>query len=290
MRYIIIILLSCSQFITAQINTEIYLMDIKQDDSIKLTNIQNISKNAGYDSQPYFLTNTTVIYSGSINGQTEIMSYTNGKTTIFNRTTTGGEYSPQPIPSSTAISAVRLDTSGYQRLYRYNMDKSSSSEIVKDAVVAYYTWADTKTIIAADIVDSKLRLVIHDIKKQTMHDLEINVGRSFHKIPKSNLVSFIDKSQKQWLVKSINPQTKGIKLISDLPIESEDMCWLNSNSFLLAKGNTLHKYDIKNDSWEVFHTFEKDNIKAISRIAVSPDQSKLALVSEVASVPGVTNQ
>ena len=279
MRYLLFIALFYTIGIAAQPNTEIYIMDIHLGDSIKLKNVTNISNNEGYDSQPFFINNSDISYAGTRNGQTEIIVRTEGSSTVFNPPTIGGEYSPQPIPETKLFSAVRLDTNGYQRLYRYDID--TSTELVNEAVVAYYTWADKNTVIAADIVKSNLHLAIHSINTGTTEDLGISVGRSFHKIPQTNLVSFIDKSDEQWFVKSLNPRTKEIKTIAPLVQGSEDICWLPDGSLLLAKNNTIFKYDETARWWKVFHSFLDDNLKDISRIASSPDGKKLAIVSEV---------
>lgn len=281
MKYILFLALCYSGSILAQSNTEIYVMDIQHKDSIKLKNVENISNNEGYDSQPFFLNNSDLTYAGTRNGQTEIIRISKGIATVFNAPTAGGEYSPQPIPRAQAVSAVRLDTNGYQRLYRYDLNKRVSSELVKNAVVAYYTWADDNTIVAASIVENNLNLGIHSIKEGTSEDLGINVGRSFHKIPQTDLISFIDKSQKQWFVKSIHPKTKEIKVIASLIQGSEDICWLADGSLLLAKENTIFKYDTTSKRWKAFHSFLDDNLSAITRIASSPDGKKLAIVSEV---------
>lgn len=281
MRFLLLLAFCVAGLTAAQPNTEIYLMDIHLEDSIKLKNVLNISNNKGYDSQPFFINNTDLSYAGTKNGQTEIIVRTLANSSVFNLHTEGGEYSPQPIPGTTSYSAVRLDPNGYQRLYRYDSNKAISKELIKDAVVAYYTWADTNTIVGADIVGNNLHLTVHSIKEGTTEDLEVNVGRSFHKIPSKNLVSFIDKSDKQWFVKSIDPKTKEIKTIAPLVQGSEDICWLPDGSLLLAKDNTIFKYDTTTKWWKVFHSFLDDNLRAISRIASSPDGNKLAMVSEV---------
>lgn len=281
MRFILFLALGYSGLIAAQANTEIYMMDIHLGDSIKLKNVLNISNNEGYDSQPFFINDKDLSYAGTRNGQTEIVLWREGKTLVFNYPTKGGEYSPQPVPASTAYSAVRLDTNGYQRLYRYDFNKDTPKELIKDAVVAYYTWADVYTIVGADIVENNLYLTIHSINEGISEDLGIPVGRSFHKIPSTNLVSFIDKSDKQWFVKSIDPKTKEIKTIAPVMPGSEDICWLPDGSLLLAKENAIYTYDTTTKWWKLFHSFLDDNLRALSRIASSPDGKKLAMVSEV---------
>ena len=192
-KLLLIILIITTQFATAQTETEIFLFDInKADSGNTLTNKKNISNNPGYDSQPQFLANDIIIYAGTRDGQTEIIQYTRGTTRQFNKATSGGEYSPQFMKGKRGISAVRLDPDGRQRLYSYLPRQDQASVLIKDAVVAYYTWANEDFIVGADIVESNLHLVIHNLKNQTSDDLKIPVGRSFHNIPDTNLISFID--------------------------------------------------------------------------------------------------
>lgn len=275
------LLLGIAATLSAQSNTEIHLFDLlSQGEKITVVNGKNISNSEGYDSQPYFLTKDVLIYAGTRNGNTEIIQYTKGKERQFNAVTEGGEYSPQMISGGRTVSAVRLDPNGYQRLYSYNPRSAVSKEIVKDAVVAYYTWANETTLVAADIVEDDLHLVIHNIESGKNTDLEISVGRSFHKIPNTNLISFIDKTEDNWVVKSINPQTLEIKEIAPLIPGVEDIAWLPNGSLLASKENTIFIKN-KDKQWTSLHSFEDDNLKNLSRIAVSPDGSQLAVVSEI---------
>ena len=50
----------------AQTNTEVYVFDLKKtDDGYSLTNKKNISNNKGYDSQPHFYDNNTILFASS---------------------------------------------------------------------------------------------------------------------------------------------------------------------------------------------------------------------------------
>ena len=56
----------------AQANTEIYLFDLELDHgSPILSNPKNISNNEGYDNQPSFLDDHTVLFSSTRDGQTD---------------------------------------------------------------------------------------------------------------------------------------------------------------------------------------------------------------------------
>ena len=62
--------------IISQNNTEIYLFDItKTIDGYKLNHKVNISNNEGYDSQPHFYDNNTLLFASSREGQTDIVKY-----------------------------------------------------------------------------------------------------------------------------------------------------------------------------------------------------------------------
>ena len=80
--------------IIAQTDTEVYLFDISKTDSgFQLTNKKNISNNKGYDSQPHFYDNYSVLFASSRNNQTDIVMYSikTGKKVFINSTHGGGE-------------------------------------------------------------------------------------------------------------------------------------------------------------------------------------------------------
>lgn len=277
-----------SLFITsyaiAQTNTEIHVFDLKQNNEKWIvSNGQNISNNDGYDSQPHFYDNNTVIFASNNNGQTDILAYdlnTHDKNFIGS-TTEGSEYSPQRIPYSKNVSAVRLDKSGLQRFYQYNFNSGQNKEIIKDLVVAYPMWYDKNTVVSSVIVNDSLHLFVSDLKKKVNRSIAKQVGRSFHKIPNSKLVSFMKQNGKKWEVWSLNPLTKETKKITNIGT-AQDICWLPNGSILIPYENTLYQFNPTTDqSWSVFHNFKDENINNISRITVNKDATKLAITAVV---------
>ena len=177
-------------------NSEVHLFDIKNTDGqLALVNHRNISNNEGYDNQPSFYNDNLLAFVSTRNNQTDIATFIirDNKVSYINSTPNGGEYSPVKIPNSKDISAVRLDNDGKQGLYRYNIETGESNEFIKDLVVAYYTWYDKNTIVSAVIEDGGLNLFVTDIRNQKSRKYATNIGRSFHKIPNSKLVSFVSK-------------------------------------------------------------------------------------------------
>ncbi|TVZ57111.1 hypothetical protein OD91_2417 [Lutibacter sp. Hel_I_33_5] len=267
----------------AQTDTEIHLFDIEKTGSeFKLKNGKNISKNPGYDNQPHFYNSNTVLFASTRNKQNDIVKYNikTGKTAFINNTPNGGEYSPQRIPKSRDFSAVRLDTDGLQRFYKYDIKTGKSKELIADLKVAYPMWYKKKTVISIVIVDDNLDLMINKLKSKKNITIQKKVGRSLHKIPNSILVSYISKQNDLWEIRSLNPKTKETKKIINSIDKKEDICWLPDGTLLLANNNKLMKFNPKTDTdWSVFHTFSKNTHKIISRILVNKKGTKLALVS-----------
>ena len=268
-----------------QTNTEVHLFDIiKTEKGYDLINGKNISNNADYDSQPFFYDDTNIIFSSTRNKNTDIAIYNLETETkrFISDTPNGGEFSPQRIPESNNISAVRLDDDDFQSFYSYDINTGKNKKLISNLKVAYPNWFDKNTVIAVSIINDSLDLVICDLKKKTNTSVAKNVGRSVHRIPNTNLMSFISKENKDsWLLKSLNPETKEIKTITSLKLQ-EDVTWLPNGTLLISKGNDIYKFDPEKDkSPSLFFSSTDDNINNISRIAVNSDGTKLALVAEV---------
>ncbi len=283
-----LIIVSCCTALPliAQPNTEVYLLDFEQlnkkDEDL---NLKNISNNEGYDNQPSFGDNHTIFYAATRNKQTDVAKYNikDGTTTWVTNSQIGSEYSPLKMPNKNAVSTIRLDTTGLQRLYCVDLRNGKAKELVKDLVVGYHVWYTKDILLVTVLVENRMDLVICNLKTNTNETVAKNVGRSLHKIPGANLVGFISKEEKGWVVKSIAPTTKVIAEIIALPQKNRDICWLNDGTILLPRGKKIAKFNSATDKrWRILHQFEEASaIYDITRMAVSPDGKYLALVSEV---------
>ena len=260
--------------------SEIYLYNISANtQSLTINNPKNISKSKGYNSQPSFLDDRYIVFSSERKGQTDIAKYdTRYGSKLWVNFTEGSEYTPLKIPNKNAVSAVRLDKDGKQLLYSYNLRNGDSKVLIDNLKVAYYTWYDKNTIVSAVIEEDGLNLYTTFVSEGKNRKYATKVGRSFHKIPNSNLVSFISKeNEKQWQIKSLNPSTGTIKTIANTIENVEDICWLNGNTIISSKGNAIYKLTLKKDNdWQKVTTIE--NATGISRLLASEDASKLLVV------------
>ena len=281
----VFIFLSTILYLHAQPNTDVYVFDLNFDNgNIKLSNPKNISNNDGYDNQPSFLNNSSILFASTRDGQTDIRLFNieaGSTTTWITDTPTGSEYSPLKIPNKKAVSAIRLDLDGLQRLYEYDLKNGDSKPILKDAKVGYHVWYNSYTLVHTVLIENRMDLVISNLKEKTSQTLQKNVGRSLSKIPNTDAVSFISKEENTWQIKAINPITKEVKNIANTYKNSEDICWLKDGSIVTGNGKSILRINPNEDvEWELLQSFKEEAINAISRIAVSENSKRLAFVAE----------
>lgn len=270
-------------FSYSQPNTDIFLFDLNTENGkFEISNMRNISNNEGYDNQPSFLDNNTILYAGTRNGQTDIVKYNiSYDSKIFINHTEGSEYSPLKIPNSKSVSAIRLDKDGKQFLYEYNLKNGESKILVNDIIIGYHVWYSKNAIASSVLEDGGLSLYTTNFKDGNNLKIDTNIGRSLHKIPNTELISYISKTTEPWEIKSLNPKNAKIKSIMATLPKTEDMCWLPNGTILMAKDDVLYTFRPNNDvDWSEVASLKVYQIKNITRLAISPDGTKLAIVGE----------
>ncbi|MEB8344425.1 nuclear transport factor 2 family protein [Flavobacteriaceae bacterium KMM 6898] len=269
----------------SQTNPEVYLLDIKKDgDSLLFLNPRNISNNEGYDNQPSFYDDDRILFSSTRVGQTDIRQYEikNGNSSWLLDTQNGSEYSPLRIPDTDDLSAIRLDNDGTQLLYRYSNTQENPEVLLKDLKVGYQLWFNEDILITTVLTDGGMDLVVTNFKDNSTYTVQKNVGRSLHKIPNSNLISYISMEDVLGTIKSLDPISGVTKEIIRTYLMKEDVCWLADGSLLTGHGNMLYSFNPKKDKeWTLAHVFENKDINLISRLAVNSNSTQLAMVADI---------
>jgi len=270
----------------SQPDTEVYLFDIDTSNGeTALMNMRNVSNSEGYDNQPSFIFEEKLLYSGNNEGQTDIAEYDieSGTRSWFNKTTSGGEYSPQKLPIGNEVAAVRLDTNGLQRLYFYHTDTKESRLALEDLQVAYFHFYTSNTLVSAVLGLNELTLVISDIHDQTNDTIVTNVGRSIHGVPYQKFVSYTvvneEKNHDLYII-DIDGDRESY-FVCQLLIGIQDYTWLDEFRIVIGSNSKLYVYDTLEDpEWREWYSMDEYKIANITRLAVSPKGNKIAIVAE----------
>lgn len=273
--------------VLAQDATEIYLFDLSEKDSlITLSNPVNISNNEGYDNQPSFTEDgQAVLFTSFRFGQSDISKYfIPEKYRVWITDTKESEFSPMFVPGKKKyFSCVRLNEDDTQLLYKYAYKKKAPEVLIPNLKVGYYLWLTEKSLMSF-VIDDIESLQVTDFKYDIRYPIQSNIGRSFQKIPStaglgSNLVSFISLDHEVPEIYSINPKNSETKYITDALEGSQDITWTASGNMLMGKGNNIFKFRPGVDKdWQIINIESELPVEGISRLVISPDGKKLAVV------------
>ena len=273
--------------IFGQNGTEVYLFDLVSKDGIfSIENPLNISNNPGYDNQPSFMKNgRSVLFASTRNNQTDILSYnirTSKSTWLTN--SEGSEYSPVQIGNSNSFSAIRLDKDGTQLLYKYSMYSNKGRVLIPDLKVGYHGWVDRNRILTF-VLGEPLTLQLFSLKSGISQILDKKIGRSIHKIPQTNLMSYISKQAEISTINSIDTETGVTDIIISTIKGSEDLVWASSGIIFMGAGNILYQFDPKyNNDWIALTDITVFGLSGITRLAINPKEDKIVLVVSEESI------
>lgn len=259
-------------------SSEIWLFDL--DDGFSLSSPVNISENPGrYSNQPYFVDNDTIYFTSERNGKTDLVKYTVSENKrVWLTDHPASEFSPQPVPGRNAVSAVRLYGDGTQYMAITDLDTGESEKILDGYVPGYFIWHDPQTV-AAFILGEPHRLMVFNLEDGSVEDVGGPIGRSLHRIPGTDFISYIHKADDEWTIRALFVDILETKDIAPTLPEREDLAWAPNGTLLMGDGKSLYTFVPGEDyEWQRAPVDESMFPGNISRMAVSPDGRRLAIV------------
>jgi hypothetical protein len=250
----------------------------------------NLTGRPDYDNQPHFVPDGTGLWytaNDPQSGQSDIWRYDFATSRVARVTMSSpeSEYSATPLPDGSGISTIRVEADSTQRLWRFDFDGSGEAVLLENvAPVGYHAWVDEYTVVMFVLGDPPT-LQRGDTRTGRAEVFAEDIGRSIQKIPGSFDVSFVQRHE------------DGGATIMRLPgdgsapqpiIESVDgadfHAWAPNGTLLQASGSVVYAARPgRTDGWAPVADFGSLNI-VLSRLAVSPDGSQIALVAEVAAL------
>ena len=279
--HLLVFVFSLSLFLTADElpNSDIVVFDVaRKDRSIQLSNPQVIARSPGYDNQPQFGPDSETVYFTRIVGENADLWAWRPQSEVANLTRSPwSEYSPTVIPfAPKLLSTVVVEDGGTQRLWSYS-PRAGFQVIFPDLQpVGYHVWSAEQ--VALFVLGEPHELRVGEWGSDITSLVDRDIGRCLQKVPGRHAASFTGAEGKQQRLKVYDFDSSAVTTLRRLPAGVQDYVWLNDTDILTWDGESLVQGDAGGSDWvKVSAPFE---LKGVSRLAMSPDGKRLAVVYE----------
>ncbi len=264
---------------------DIYLAErVDSDDSIRFRLTGAAIKRPGYDNQPHFLPQGPgMFYTSQRDGRQTDIYFRESEADREEQVTAtaSSEFSPTLMPDGSHLSSVLIEEDGStQRLWQYDFTYSKDRKVLlpETTGVGYHAWLDENTV-ALFIVGDPLTLHVADLRTGNSVQIAENIGRSLHKVPGKNTLSFVDKSiDDQWMINEYDLDSGSFANLVDTLSGSEDFVWLDGQTILMAQDKKLFSRAVSDAEWLPVGDFSDSLPGSITRLALNGDGTLLAMV------------
>ncbi|MDZ7778891.1 MAG: WD40 repeat domain-containing protein [Gemmatimonadota bacterium] len=242
----------------------------------------------GYDNQPHFTPDGSAFWFTALEEhteQTDIWRYDlSGSVERVTVSVPESEYSATPLPDGSGLSVVRVEADSTQRLWHVPSDGSEPGVLLPDvAPVGYHAWVDAETV-ALFVLGDPPTLQVANVTSGSARPIAENIGRSIRSIPGEDAVSFVQMEDDGTAVLT---RYDGATDTTTPFIETVDAgdfhAWTPDGSVLMAREASIYAWTPGEDDWTLVADLSEHDIR-ITRLAVSPDGSQIAMVVEPGDV------
>jgi hypothetical protein len=307
MKNILIVLCSlCALMANAQMpETRIYTVDITRLPKGKLgfSSPTLISKEKGYNNQPFYTDDDRYILYVSNNGKgnTDIYRYdTKRKKNKRITKTSEAEYSPRQSLAEEEITCVRVEADTVtQHFYAYKTNGKGGHLLLPDVTaLGYYTWWNGAEIIGLTLPEP-FTLAKYNTITLKADTIAKSIGRTF--VNQGNKLYYVDKSDSTESIIKIMAKENLRSRKSKVPVENifvtptlkdqEDFCVTYDGQIWMGKDGKLFSYNskkfkgLKENKWEEIADFTQLGIASFYRLEVNHDMTQVAVVMYVGKKP-----
>ena len=266
---------------------DIYLFDVVAEENlISIVNGRNVTQRVGYDNQPWFTSDgKTFLFTANYQpDRTDVYEFDLASAEIRQLTDSPDqEYSPQVSEDNLTLSFVTDGETANQSIWSSNREGKNLKWVLKNLgerePVGYYAWnRSTEQILFWSRYGFSLQLV----------DLQNNSARyvtgdaipvSPQIIPGTDNFSFVHRqgNGEVW-IKELNPGTFSIRPLVMIEGENNHYAWTPNGKILMAQGTKLKQWS-PGSKWEAVADFTEYGMQSPTRVAISPDGKRLAVVA-----------
>ena len=267
-------------------STDIWLGGlVHEGGALSVSGLEQATDRDAYDNQPSFLLDgSAILHTAAVDRtQTEIMRLAGpgtapGMSERLTHTAEASEFSALQIPGQDAFSAIH-EIRGKQYLWRYDLSGEPLGPIFATAEpVGYHAWANER-VVAMFILGDPATLQVGDALTGEIRIVAERPGRSIHRIPGTEEISFVRKvSDEEWWIERLDPAAGTSERITRTLPGREDYAWTPAGEVIMGDGGRLFAWAEGSD-WTEIADFSDLGVGGITRLAVSPDGSRIAIVA-----------
>ncbi|EED32033.1 hypothetical protein NOR53_3363 [gamma proteobacterium NOR5-3] len=263
--------------------TDVWLLAlVREGDTLRAESPRNITQRPGYDNQPSFTPDGDLMFVQMEGGRTDIWRWNSAaeRSTRVTATPNQGEYSPTPIPGTeSGISYIRSPDDSSGRLWRTPQEGATAEIIFADiGPVGYHAWFDADYVALWRLQDPSL-LQLVELQTQATRTIATAVGRSPQSVPNRRAVSFTRTTDSGTLIEIHDLDLNRTDALTVLPEGGEFHAWTPDGVLLSSAGSGVFAW--QHGSWQPVVDLADLGL-TLSRLAISPDGTRMALVAEPA--------
>lgn len=264
--------------------TDVWLLELtREGDALRAGEARNLTRRPGYDNQPHFTPTGDLLYVQMEGERTELWRWdaATEQGRAITSTPEEGEYSPTPMPGSRGgISYIRSRTDTTGRLWRMPAEGEPAEIVFADiGPVGYHAWFDADHV-ALWLLQEPSVLQLVELATQDRRTLATGVGRSPQSVPDRRAVSYTRTTDEGTVIEVYDLDLDRTERLAILPEGGEFHAWTPDGTLLGSAGSRVIAW--RGGAWQTVVDLGRLDL-LVSRLAVSPDGTRLALVAEPAS-------
>lgn len=265
---------------------DIFVFDLhREEGGYVLENGRNVTSRAGYDNQPFFNADSQSFLYNSMRtplGDVYEHDLKTGETRQVTDTPDVPEFSPMPDAEEGKITVVRENTSPDQTVWRVDR-KSGESEwaLSSREPIGYYRFNRRGDAL----VWVRYAFTMHLFRRGVEGSTFI-IGHAAPSTPKlvpgSESFSFVHRQVNgaSW-IKRLDPTDLSITPVAPTLGGQVYYAWTPEGVLLSADGSVLHQWTPgESETWSEVVDLASSGVRGITRLRVSPDGTKIAIVAE----------
>ncbi|WP_203293087.1 TolB family protein [Maricaulis parjimensis] len=250
--------------------------------------IHNATQRAGYDNQPAFTADGQSFYYASGDGPLTDIWRCNldcSERVRITDTPDSGEYSPRPTPAGEALSYIYQAPGGYGgEVWLDRLEGGEPRSASSVGPNGYYAFNADMTRLAVFALDEVFHLKVFDrFSDDEPVDVAEQIGRALYAAPDHASVLFTQSREDGgFSVHETGFDGEGTQHLFDLPGETQDYAVFSladGRDAFFAVDEGVLMMRTRDLPWSSIADLGEAGLDGVSRMAVSPDRSHIALVA-----------